>query len=371
MKLRIVRVILFLKGDVNMFNITSDFPGGNIIVSSILNDTVYVKPDMRDTEGEWFYWAFRVEGAGGLTLKFVFNNYYVGYFGAAVSHDYSDWKWQHSYESKPSLSFTYTFAPDENTVYFAHSMLYRPERLFCFAEKNGLKISTLCKSEKGRDVPCIRMGNGKQNIILTSRHHACESTGSYVLEGVLERFSKKLPDNISVFCVPMVDFDGVTDGDQGKNRIPHDHNRDYGRNEDAIYSSVKAIRDYSDSNPPCLGFDFHSPYQFGDKNDTVFIVHNSCCYENSQLFSQMLQSNTENASFRHYVKDDMPPETDWNHDVTPDFNSYMRRHPECLIAVSVETCYFGKEDNFFTEKNAIELGRHIADTICEYLKDRG
>ena len=42
MKLRIVRVILFLKGDVNMFNITSDFPGGNIIVSSIENDTVNV-----------------------------------------------------------------------------------------------------------------------------------------------------------------------------------------------------------------------------------------------------------------------------------------------------------------------------------------
>ena len=39
----------------------------------------------------------------------------------------------------------------------------------------------------------------------------------------------------------MVDKDGVEDGDQGKNRKPHDHNRDY--EGKSIYASVQAIRE--------------------------------------------------------------------------------------------------------------------------------
>ena len=41
-------------------NISSDFPGGNIIVNRISEDTVWLKPDSRLTEGEWFYWYFKI-----------------------------------------------------------------------------------------------------------------------------------------------------------------------------------------------------------------------------------------------------------------------------------------------------------------------
>ena len=40
-------------------------PAGNVVVEEIAGDTVRVRPDLRDTEGDWFYWAFRVAGAAG------------------------------------------------------------------------------------------------------------------------------------------------------------------------------------------------------------------------------------------------------------------------------------------------------------------
>ncbi len=53
------------------FTIDADFPGGNIVVDSIHRDTVFIQQDLRDTEGNWFYWYFRVgRSAAGKTFLF-------------------------------------------------------------------------------------------------------------------------------------------------------------------------------------------------------------------------------------------------------------------------------------------------------------
>ena len=55
-------------------NLTIDnqLPAGNIIVEKISNDTIYVHQDLGDSQEDWFYWAFRVKGAEGKRLTFVF-----------------------------------------------------------------------------------------------------------------------------------------------------------------------------------------------------------------------------------------------------------------------------------------------------------
>jgi len=50
------------------FTVDAKMPAGNIIVESVDGDVVRVKKDMRDTAGDWIYWAFRVKGAAGRTL---------------------------------------------------------------------------------------------------------------------------------------------------------------------------------------------------------------------------------------------------------------------------------------------------------------
>ena len=51
--------------------VDADLPAGNIIVDGVDGDKVKVRQDLRDSN-MWFYWAFRVRGAAGRTLKFDF-----------------------------------------------------------------------------------------------------------------------------------------------------------------------------------------------------------------------------------------------------------------------------------------------------------
>ena len=162
--------------------IHKNFTGGNIRVVKQTQTDVWLENELRDTAVDWFYWAFCVENAGEGTVTFHFQKDRLGWFGPAVSHDLKTWKWL---GESGDNEFSYTFQTGENKVYFAHHFLYHPERFFAFANAKGVQVETLCKSKKGRDVPCLRLGAGERKIVLTARHHACESTGSYVLEGVL------------------------------------------------------------------------------------------------------------------------------------------------------------------------------------------
>ena len=82
--------------------IITAFPGGNAEVLSIDGDTVYLKPELRDTPYDWFYWCFAVEGAQGCTVTFQFDSKIrVGYYGAAVSYDLRGWHWQLTEDVNP------------------------------------------------------------------------------------------------------------------------------------------------------------------------------------------------------------------------------------------------------------------------------
>lgn len=350
-----------------MIQIISDFIGGNIKVLKIYNGTVLLKNELRDTAEDWFYWAFCVKGAAGKTLQFQFvEQNRVGYYGAAVSSDLSNWRWS---ESKgEGESFTYTFGPDENKVYFAHHMLYHPNQFEKLAQKLQLPVQILCISEKGRAVPCVEFGSGNRYILLTSRHHACESTGNYVLEGILEALIETPIAGFRFLCVPFVDYDGVVDGDQGKSRIPHDHNRDYDVNTPAIYSSVRAIRAFAQAHSVVFGFDFHSPWHIGGENDTVFIVQkNPSQIGRLNQFGEILEHFCDDGDalcYRH--SNDIAPNVSWNRADTPCFANFVSSLDTSDIAFTLETAYFGK-DKFFPIK-AINTGKRFVDALQEYIK---
>ncbi|MBQ2677168.1 MAG: hypothetical protein IJF54_07210 [Clostridia bacterium] len=345
--------------------IHSDFTGGNICVKQINNDTVYLENQLRDTTEDWFYWAFCVEGAGNKQLTFHFQPNRLGYFGPAVSYDLKNWHWLDKVNDD---CFTYTFSADESKVYFAHSMLYHPDRFYDFAKEHSICITELCKSKKGRSVPCVKLGNGDKSIILTARHHACESTGSYVLEGVLSELLKsELMTDYTVFCVPFVDFDGVIDGDQGKSRRPYDHNRDYNPEMASIYPETAAIREYADENGCVFGFDFHSPWHRGRENDTVFIVQN--CFEkldSLNRFGETLENSITDDSLKYEHKNDYPFGTGWNKGGNQ-FAAYMTKKPENDVAFTLETAYFGSENNKVNEQRLLSLGKCFANALKEYI----
>ena len=348
------------------------FTGGNIAVTGMENNVVRLERELRDTEGDWFYWAFCAEDTAGLagqTVTFVFpSSARVGRFGAAVSHDLKNWRWT---ESGQGDRFTYTFSPGEDRVWFAHHMLYDPCRFDAFCERRGLTKEVFAFTAKGRPVPAVRFGGGDRWILLTARHHACESTGSYVLEGTAEALCDDLPPDYAVLAVPFVDYDGVLDGDQGKNRSPHDHNRDY--IEAPIYEAVRELMRFGREQDLRCTFDFHSPWHIGEQNDHVFFSRSTEEMEpEADRFGEILKRRTACNALKYTSRWDVGPNEMWNDETSPNSKNYFSRQKTVRLSVTMETPYFGLEDENgkITLENMLELGKAFGRSVAEAIRRR-
>ena len=348
--------------------IRSNFPGGNVIILRIEGTTVYFVPDLRNTTEDWFYWCLCVEDAAGMTLTFVCEGKrWIGPWGPAVKKE-GDWYFDTQIPSD-SVSFTYTFGTQENRVWFCHDLPYMPERFVRLAEELALPLQPFAVTPLQNTVDCLQMGRGDRWILLTSRHHACESTGTYVMEGMLREFSEHLPDDYRIMAVPFMDLDGVLLGEQGKGRIPHDHNRDY--SEEPLYSSVAAIQRFAAAHEVTVAFDLHSPWHSGGRNDLCFIPRcRKDRFAEESRFAQFLQQETEQnpRSLRYFSENDLPAGADWN-------NSELKRCASCFLSdckdnrlsLTLETPYFGLAENRVTIDRLLEYGRCVARAVLRYL----
>ena len=345
MKKAMLIVALGVLGANGFAGITVDgkLPAGNVIVDGIEGDTVYVRQDLSTTDkGGWFYWAFRVQGAAGRTLTFDFKNGYhtsVGPRGPVVTLDRGK---TYSYPcdvggaaKHPKDRFTYAFPKDAHEVWFYECFPYQQAQWDAFlaehAAKRGRWFETgvLCKSKKGRDVEKARFGclgrKPKWRMMATCRHHCSESVASYVLEGLCATFLREdelgawLRENIELMVIPFVDKDGVEEGDQGKNRPPHDHNRDYGA---FIHPETKAMtewaRDHAGNNI-AIYLDLHCPWIRGKPTNECLYTpfkapkwyRSSACEKADRRFSQTLE-RVQCGSFRYKASDDLDYGRFWN-----------------------------------------------------------
>jgi hypothetical protein len=292
--------------------ITTTFPGGNASVQRYEGNAVHLSPDLRG-DNPWFYWYFEAAAVQPGRVRFVFPekvagfiNGAIGYQGPAISLDGGKtWKWLGTDTVKDN-AFTYDFTKKGEAVRFAVTIPYVKSDLDTFLEQHAknphLKKSVLTKSRGGRAVELLRIGTpgpGKEALLLTARHHAAETIASYVLEGMLGEAMSDTPagENFRkryvLYAVPFVDKDGVENGDQGKNRKPHDHNRDYG--EKSIYPEVQAIQKLHADLAFRYALDLHGPtlvmkdhqvmYFLGDKSKPA----NN--HANVSMFAERIQSN--------------------------------------------------------------------------------
>lgn len=259
----------------------SNYPGGNIKVLSVDDDAgiVNIAPDLRDTEGHWFHFNFKVTGAEGRVIQFRFPQDgfpYLSTLGPAICSDGVNWRWLHPDGTRhdPFNAFTYSFGADETCVQFSMAIPYLQKDWETFTSKWSnspeVKFDVLCKSQSGkRDVELLRVpcrGNSDFLFVFTARHHACEATGNPPMEGILSELMSGSSEgtwareHADCVFVPFIDKDGVEDGDQGKNRRPWDHNRDYAKEH---YTTVKALKQLivrESEGKKIVFFDLHSPY---------------------------------------------------------------------------------------------------------------
>lgn len=367
--------------------VDADFPGGNIIVDRVEGDTITIRQDLRDTKGFWFYWYFRVRGAAGRSLRVTFaDGACVGVRGPAVSLDGgASWRWLES-PRRVSAEFSYTCPPDADEVRFCFAIPYVQSNLDGFLARfpnhPSVRRQVLCTTIKGREAEWLSLGRlqgaPKHRILITCRHHCCEMMANYVLEGLMESvlapdaLGSWYRDNVRLDAVPFVDKDGVEQGDQGKNRRPRDHGRDYA--DKSIYRETCAIRARwldTPSERPEVVLDLHCPHIGGAHNECIYFVGNQGNWEGvTELSAALEQACTGPLVFR--AENNLPFGQAWNTAANYTEGRSLAAASQGLsgirLAASLETPYANCGGVEVTPEACRTLGRNLAAAIRAYLE---
>ncbi len=390
MKLGVIQIglcVMCVSSAFAEIRVDAQMPAGNIVCERVEGDQVYVHQERRGSTTWWFYWAFRVRGAEGRTLTFHFTDGEpVGARGPAVSDDQGlTWHWLNKAFTKSS--FTCAFTPAENDVRFAFGMAYTQrdwERFIArFDGSPFLEKGQLAVTREGRKVEKIRLGcitpAPRYRVLLTARHHCCEMMASYVMEGIIEGVlagnekAQWLRENVEFLVIPFVDKDGVEDGDQGKNRAPRDHNRDY--DGTSVHIETAAIREQLPAwsgDKLCVALDLHCPYIRGDYNEWVYQVGSADTnlWVQQQSFGKMMERIEPNP-LDYRQANDLPFGKSWNAPSNfsqgVSFGRWAGRLPGVRLAGTFEIPYATANGTEVNAQSARQFGNNLATALWQYL----
>jgi hypothetical protein len=373
-----------------MIQIDGDFPGGNIILERIEGDDILLRPDMRDTEGSWFYWAFRLRGGAGRRLNVHFTAHTpVGMTGPAVSLDQGrSWLWQS--EAFTTDSFTLRVPAGCDDLRLAFSLVYTQadwDRFIAtLPPAADWKADVLCKTRQGRDVELLHLGApeaaAEKRVVITARHHCCEMIANYTMEGLIAAIlgdgeaGAWLRRHVRFLFIPFADKDGVEAGDQGKNRKPRDHNRDYvGESVHVETAAIRALLTrWAQRSGVDAAIDLHCPWIRGAGNDIVFQVGREApkVWAEQNRFGRMLETVVSPDGLPYRVADNLAFGQGWN--TAGNYNSGMSfsRWAEGLdgmkLPTSFEIPYASAGGVAVTADRARRLGRDIATALADYFR---
>lgn len=368
--------------------ISSDFAGGNIIVVRTEGDTLWLKPDLSETEGEWFYWYFKVSNISGKQVYFQFtmDNQFTAYGPAYSINNNTSWNW-YGENRVFNNGFSFVFSPEDTVAWFCTAFPYTGKDLDLFLDhlqnSDGLVRDTLCFSPEGRPIDQISLlpleNNTGGKVLITARHHACEMMANYVLEGIMESILNEvdleyLRDQVEFRILPFMDKDGVENGEQGKNRLPRDHNRDY--SGVSVHQSTAALRKeipaWSDGRLK-IALDLHCPWIKGEYNEWIFMVgkQDPQMVAKQKRFSDLLEDHAT-GELRYRSADFLPYGTAWNiksnNSKGKSFGQWARGLDNISLATTIEFPYASILGMQASKDNARVFGKAVAFALQDYLK---
>ena len=180
---------------------------------------------------------------------------------------------------------------------------------------------------------------------------------------------------MEILAIPFIDKDGVEDGDQGKNRKPHDHNRDYAG--ESIYPTVAAIRrlvpEWSDNKLKVV-LDLHCPYISAKHNEVIYLVgsSNPAIWARQQKFGAILES-VRQGELPYSADSSLPFGTAWNtaanYGKQKSCSRWGAEQPGVLMASTIEIPYANVGAVLVTAENARTFGRDLARALRRYLEN--
>jgi murein tripeptide amidase MpaA len=247
----------------------SAFECGNATAFQQVADNVFsfqIEPDSNSSDRQWFY--FSVSGAAGQTLTFHLLN-------TDRTNVPSHWNWARPVASTDggrtwelttetatlngtTYSFTHTPTADPEQIAFHYP--YRFSDLLAHESAWESHPEATCEaigySVGGREISLFTITNpdseppeGKRLFWVIARQHAGEVTGSYMLEGFMDFLLSEDPrawqlrDRAIVLAVPMVNPDGVVQGNYRDNLSGVNLNRAWDNPNAFSSPEVLAVRD--------------------------------------------------------------------------------------------------------------------------------
>lgn len=367
--------------------VDADFPGGNIVVERIEGNEIYVSQDLRDTEGWWFYWYFRVRARPDQELRFHFMNKDVFTCrGPAARVGEGPWFWL-GRQAVQNAGFGFRIPSGASEVRFCLAIPYLEEDLRHFLQRHSgnpaLQVKDHCVTAKGRRVERLHLGclssRPRHRVLITCRHHACEMMASWVLEGLMEAVlvgpeRQWFCENVELAVLPFMDKDGVEDGDQGKNRRPHDHNRDY--LGEPIYSSVRALKEFAprwSEGRLRVALDLHCPYIRGGRNEQIFLVGGpeSKIQKEIDRFAEILHGKAR-SPLPYDSQNNLPFGLEWNKEVEPRmFSRWAAQLEGIQMACTLEFPYACAGGQVVDPSSGRVFGRQLAAALRDYLASLG
>ena len=265
-------------------NINAVFDSGNIEVVDA-TDPQDIRLRIRvDAGGEFFQWFhYRVTGARGVPLRMIIENageaaYPKGWddYRACYSDDLETWP-RVAKTSFDGTSLVIEHTPALDSVHYGYFAPYTQDRhrqliADCLAHE-GVSLEVLGQTVDGRDLDCLRIGDGPKTIWVIARQHPGESMAQWWMEGFLARLTD--PDdvvardmrNTATFrLVPNMNPDGSFRGHLRTNAAGANLNREWAEPTAERSPEVLCVRNAMDADAPVLCLDVHGdealPYNF-------------------------------------------------------------------------------------------------------------
>ena len=179
--------------------------------------------------------------------------------------------------------------------------------------------------------------------------------------------------NVEILAVPFVDKDGVEDGDQGKNRRPRDHNRDY--DGVSVHCETAALRrlvpDWAGGRLHAA-LDLHCPCLRGSSNESIYLVGQQSeeIWREQCRFGEILEA-LRSGPLPYHASDNLPFGVSWNtgknrqqgkHSI-----GWASEQPGIRLATGIEIPYAIASGAEVNASSARALGRDLAAALRAYL----
>lgn len=118
---------------------------------------------------------------------------------------------------------------------------------------------------------------------------------------------------------------------------------------------------------------FIPPWHKGGNNDNIFLVRNRADRNGRyDRFGDLLEAECQlvvgDEIMKYKKENDHPAGVGWNQP-SCNFAFTMHKRPECELAFTIESAYFGTPQNKVSAKKLVNLGRAYARALKNYVKD--